>query len=242
MTQQTNHAKSFYNELLQTRLLSFVNATSGFVHNISNPLTVISARAQLLQLKMPQNADFEKMVKQSKIIELMLNNLFYISQNILEEELKLININELLKNELTFLLTDLFFKHNVGKNYQFYPNLPKTRGVYFHISTVFFCIMQLQLFLMRDAVEKKISVQTSDKDDKITINISGTGERLSEKETNQICSKSINLETDDIKPKQLLINDLAKSCQMTSDKNIILTIKSNPDQTHYQIVIPIIHE
>ena len=242
MTQQTNHAKSFYNELLQTRLLSFVNATSGFVHNISNPLTVISARAQLLQLKMPQNADFEKMVKQSKIIELMLNNLFYISQNILEEELKLININELLKNELTFLLTDLFFKHNVGKNYQFYPNLPKTRGVYFHISTVFFCIMQLQLFLMQDAVEKKISVQTSDKDDKIIINISGTGERLSEKETNQICSKSINLETDDIKPKQLLINDLAKSCQMTSDKNIILTIKSNPDQTHYQIVIPIIHE
>ena len=242
MTQQSDHTKSFYNELLRTRLLSFVNATSGFVHNISNPLTIISTRAQLLQLKMPQNADFEKMVKQSKIIELMLNNLFYISQNILEEELKLININELLKNELTFLLTDLFFKHNVGKNYQFYPNLPKTRGVYFHISTVFFCIMQLQLFLMQDAVEKKISVQTSDKDDKIIINISGTGERLSEKETNQICSKSINLETDDIKPKQLLINDLAKSCQMTSDKNIILTIKSNPDQTHYQIVIPIIHE
>jgi hypothetical protein len=191
---------------------------------------------------MPQNTDFEKMVKQSKIIELMLNNLFYISHNILDEEFKLININELLKNELTFLLTDLFFKHNVEKNYQFYPNLPKTKGVYFHISTVFFCVMHLQLFLMRDAVEKKVSVRTSEKDNNIIIDISGTGERLSKKETNKICSKSINPETDDIKPKQLLINNLAKSRQMMPGNNLILTVESNPDQTHYQIVIPIIHE
>ncbi len=242
MTQQTNHAKSFYNELLRTRLLSFVNATSGFVHNISNPLTIIFTRAQLLQLKMPQNTDFEKMVEQSKIIESMLNNLFYISQNILDEELKLININKLLKNELTFLLTDLFFKQNVIKNYQFYPNLPNTRGVYFHISMVFFCAMHLQLFLMQDAIEKKVSIRTSEKDNNIIIDISGTGERLSKKETNQICSKSINLETDDIKPKQILINNLAKSYQMASGNNLILAVESNPDQTHYQIVIPINHE
>lgn len=172
----------------------------------------------------------------------MLNNLFYISHNILDEKLKLININELLKNELIFLLTDPFFKHNVEKNYQFYPNLPKTKGVYFHISTVFFCVMHLQLFLMQNAVEKKVSVQTSEKENNIIIDISGTGERLSEKETNQICSKSINLETDDIKPKQLLINNLAKSRQMMPDNDLILTVESNPDQTHYQIVIPIIHE
>jgi len=242
MTQQNDHIKSFYDELLRTRLLSFVNATSGFVHNICNPLTIISTRAQLLQLKMPQNTDFEKMVEQSKIIESMLNNIVYISQNILDEKLKLININDLLKNELTFLLTDSFFKQNVKKNYQLHPNLPKTKGVYFHISTVFFCVMQLQLFLMQNAVEKKVCIRTSEKDNNIIIDITGTGEQLSEGETSQICSKSINLKTEDIKPKQLLIYNLAKSCQMTSDKNIILTIKSNPDQTHYQIVIPIIHE
>jgi len=113
MTQQTNHTKSFYDELLRARLLSFVNATSGFVHNVSNPLTIIATRAQLLQLKMPQDTDFEKMVEQSKTIESMLNNIVYISQNILNEKLKLLNINELLKNELTFLLPDSFFKQNV---------------------------------------------------------------------------------------------------------------------------------
>lgn len=242
MTQQIDHTKSFYDELLRTRLLSFVNATPGFVHNISNPLTIISTRAQLLQLKMPQNADFEKMVEQSKTIESMLNNVVYISQNILDEELKLLNINELLKNELTFLLTDSFFKQNVKKKYQLHPNLPKTKGVYFHISTVFFCVMHLQLFLMQDAIEKKVSIRTSKKNNNIIINITGTGEQLSEGETSRICSKSINLKTEDIKPKQLLINNLTKSCQMTPDKNIILTIESNPDQTHYQIVIPIIYE
>jgi len=242
MTQQIDHTKSFYDELLRIRLLSFVNATPGFVHNISNPLTVISSRAQLLQLKMPQNTDFEKMVEQSKTIESMLNNLFYISHNILDEELKLININELLKNELTFLLTDSFFKHNVEKNYQFYPNLPKTKGVPFHILTVFFCVMQLQLSLMRDAVEKKVAIRTSEEENNIIIDISGTGERLSENETNQICSKSIDLKTDNIKPKQLLINNLAKSRQMMPGNDLILTVESNPDQTHYQIVIPIIHE
>jgi len=242
MTQQTNHTKSFYDELLRARLLSFVNATSGFVHNVSNPLTIIATRAQLLQLKMPQDTDFEKMVEQSKTIESMLNNIVYISQNILNEKLKLLNINELLKNELTFLLTDSFFKQNVKKNYQLHPNLPKTKGVYFHISTVFFCAMQLQLFLMRDAVEKKVAIRTSEKDNNIIIDIAGTGERLSEEEVNQICSKSINLETDDIKPKQLLINNLTKSCQMTPGNDIILAVESNPYQTHYQIVIPIIHE
>ncbi|MBU4445584.1 MAG: hypothetical protein L6422_06310 [Candidatus Marinimicrobia bacterium] len=242
MTQQSDHIKSFYDELLRTRLFSFINATPGFVHNISNPLTIIATRAQLLQLKMLQNTDFKKMVEQSKIIESMLNNIVYISRNILDQKFKLLNINELLKNELTFLLTDLFFKHNVEKKYQLHPNLPKTKGVYFHISTVFFCVMQLQFFLMRDAVEKKVSVRTSEKDNNIIIDITGTGERLSEVEVNQIFSKSINLETDDIKPKQLLINNLAKSCQITSDDNIILVVESNPYQTHYQMVIPIIHE
>jgi len=242
MTQQSDHIKSFYGELLQTRLLSFVNATSGFVHNICNPLTIIATRAQLLQMKMPQNTDFEKMVEQSKIIESMLNNIVYISRNILDKEFKLLNINDLLKNEVSFFLTDSFFKHNVGKNYQLQSNLPKTKGVYFHISTVFFCVMQLQLFLMREAVEKKITIRTSEKDNRIIVDISGTGERMSKKEINQICSKSINPETDDIKPKQLLINNLAKSCQMTPGSDIRLAIENNPDRTDYQMMIPIIHE
>jgi len=241
MTQQTDHAKSLYDELFRTRLLSFVNAISGFVHNISNPLTLITTRAQLLNLKMPQNTEFEKMVEQSKIIMSMLNNVVYISQNVVNTEIKSLNINELLENELTFLRTDTFFNHDVKKNYQFYPNLSKTKGVYFHVSTLFFCIMYLQLFLMQDAAEKIISVKTSEKDNIILVGISGTGEMLSDKEVNQICSKSIDLETEDIKPRQLLINNLIKSYQIIPG-NYILTIKSDHDQTHYQIAIPIIHE
>ncbi|HCK98531.1 MAG TPA: hypothetical protein DHW42_00290 [Candidatus Marinimicrobia bacterium] len=241
MNQQTDHAKSLDAELFQTRLLSFVNAISGFVHNISNPLTLITTRVQLLNLKMPQNSEFEKMANQSKIIVSMLNNLAYISQNIVSTEIKSLNINELLKNELTFFRTDTFFNHEVKKNYQFYPNLSKTKGFYFHVSTLFFCIMHLQLFLMRDTAEKTISVKTSEKDNNILIDISGTGGMLSDKEVNQICLKSINLETEDIKPRQLLINNLIKSHQIIPG-NYILTIKSDHDQTYYQIAIPIIHE
>ncbi|MFH1252437.1 MAG: hypothetical protein V1715_15255, partial [bacterium] len=95
----SEYIKDIKQSLLRERLSAFIKLTPGIVHNLSNPLTVIVTRAQLLQLKMPEISDLKKMIDQSKTIEAILNNLVFISQNISNDELQQIDINSLVKNE-----------------------------------------------------------------------------------------------------------------------------------------------
>lgn len=130
------NSEKLIQSLCQQRLSTLTKLVPGIVHNVSNPLTIIGTRAQLLQLKMPESPDFRKMVEQSKMIESILNNLVFISQNQCNTQIQKIDINKLIKNETDFLTANPHFKHNITRNIQYSAGNSSVKSSYFHVASL----------------------------------------------------------------------------------------------------------
>jgi len=232
----SENLKNIKQSLLHERLSAFLKSTTGIVHNLSNPLTIIAARAQLLQLKMPENPNFKKMTDQSKTIESILNNLVFISQNLVDEERHKIDINILLKNEMEFLNADSFFKHNVSKDFQYYPGSLTTSSSYFHIATLVYCIMQLLLAHLKNSTEKVIKIRTVKTSDSVCIRISSGAKVLEPSEIQKIQSPSTSKSIISQDP---LIQNLYNANLLAKEMEITLTISSNKSDIEFTVSIPI---
>ena len=157
--------------LAQKRLKAFLDSTPGIVHNLSNPLTIISTYSQLMQMQEPDNTNITKMVEQSKLIENILNNIVYISQNILKEKPQQININTFLKNEIEYFRANPLFKHKVITTLDLTDKIPVVVNSYFHLSTLLFTIIQLTLYFFQSSEEKRIYISTKKKTNSVIISI-----------------------------------------------------------------------
>jgi len=157
--------------LAQKRLKAFLDSTPGIVHNLSNPLTIISTYSQLMQMQEPDNTNITKMVEQSKLIENILNNIVYISQNILKEKPQQININTFLKNEIEYFRASPLFKHKVITTLDLTDKIPVVVNSYFHLSTLLFTIIQLTLYFFQSSEEKRIYISTKKKTNSVVISI-----------------------------------------------------------------------
>ncbi|MDO9548924.1 MAG: hypothetical protein Q7J65_08190 [Candidatus Marinimicrobia bacterium] len=222
--------KNIKQSLLRERLSAFLKSTPGIIHNLSNPLTVIVARAQLLQLKMPGISDFKKMVGQSKTIEAILNNLVFISQNISNDELLPIDINTLVKNEMEFLNADSFFKNNVTKDFQYYPDSLMITGSYFHIATLLYCIMQFLLIHMKNSAEKEIRIITDKPSDSARIRIRSAV--LKRTDFQNIASPTLSRSDDPF------MQNIYDAGLLAKEMGIALMINSNTTSTEFTITIP----
>ena len=157
--------------LAQKRLKAFLDSTPGIVHNLRNPLTIISTYSQLMQMQEPDNTNITKMVEQSKLIENILNNIVYISQNILKEKPQQININTFLKNEIEYFRANPLFKHKVITTLDLTDKIPVVVNSYFHLSTLLFTIIQLTLYFFQSSEEKRIYISTKKKTNSVVISI-----------------------------------------------------------------------
>jgi nitrogen-specific signal transduction histidine kinase len=235
MTDQkiTEETDRLSKDLLHVRLLWILDSLSGFVHNISNPLTFITTKAQLLEMKMPQNSDFPKMVIQAKNIESMLDNISVISQNLADREIGY--LNALLKNEFEYYLTDPFYKHKIEKNFSWSPQLPRIKFSYFDVSTLVFCIMQILLNRMRKANKQALLIKTDKTDTAVIVQLSASCAPFSAE-----IAKAISAADSSRLPQaDSALQNLAKAVQIANGSGISLTITCESEQSHFIISIPI---
>ena len=232
----SENLKNIKQSLLHERLSAFLKSTTGIVHNLSNPLTIIAARAQLLQMKMPDNPNFKKMVDQSKTIESILNNLVFISQNLVDEERHKIDINILMKNEMEFLNADSFFKHNVSKDFQYYPGSLITSSSYFHVATLVYCIMQVLLTHLKKSSEKVIKFRTVKASDSAHIRISSGAKVM---EPSEIQKMLLSSTSKSIISQDPLLQNLYNAKLLAKEMKITLTISCIEAGIEFTISIPI---
>jgi signal transduction histidine kinase len=86
-----------------------------------------------------------------------------------------LDLNTLLRDELTFFEANLEFKHKIKKEYHFAENLPAIRGVYSDFSQRLMNMVKNAMDAMHDSKEKKLTVRTDVEDGFIRIVLSDTG-------------------------------------------------------------------
>ena len=116
--------------LQQSKLADIGMLASGIAHNLKNPLTVLSGGLQLLKYTCPEKVErADVMLRQVDTMNSIIDNMMHKSRQEQQEEQEL-DLNKLLKEELTFFQLNLDFKHKIKKEYLFAENLPLIRGVY----------------------------------------------------------------------------------------------------------------
>ncbi|MFA4987223.1 MAG: ATP-binding protein [Candidatus Brocadiia bacterium] len=173
----------------------------GLTHNLKNPLSSILGYLQLLAdgyeererrlAKQPetiQKVEMIAMAEERNWIDLMIEGVersIEIVNNILDrasasEQAKIvsININKMLRRELVFLESDLFFKHQVAKEIELEPDLPDFTGSYSDLSQIFENLLQNAREAMQDSIEKTLTLRTRLENGFIFIDVKDSGDGI----------------------------------------------------------------
>ncbi|GAB4377036.1 MAG: hypothetical protein Kow0042_24140 [Calditrichia bacterium] len=108
----------------------------GFIHNLNGPLGTLTGRIELLNIKYQKIAELNELLKMGFKLQNIIENLSFKLVNERYFQPVEINLNRLLREEITFLQADLFFKHQVTVQEKFFNNIPQFRMYYLALSGV----------------------------------------------------------------------------------------------------------
>jgi len=177
----------------------------GLAHNLASPLLIILGRAELMKDKLVQMRskllhlssdaglseqnetltlfrEYDQNLKDTDIIIENVAKLTDIIRNIMQKSRQdqvqyqqPISLSSIMQEELKFLDSDLFFKHNVEKHYDLAEDLPLITGIYSDFSQTFLNIIQNAIDAMRESDRKELFVKTHYDRDHIYVLIGDTG-------------------------------------------------------------------
>jgi PAS domain S-box-containing protein len=167
--------------LEQARKLESIGLlASDIAHNLNGPLSGIQGFAELIRTTHPDLSELDIILKQVRRIKDIIRTLMLKGHHQEEVHPRRIQINELLKTELAFLEANLFFKHEVEKDYDFDPQLPEVWGVYGDLSQAFLNIINNAIDAIYSTPKKVLHVRTSHENDWITVEIKDSGVGMTE--------------------------------------------------------------
>jgi len=166
-------------ELIKSnRLADIGKKVEGIVHNINSPLNSILGYAQLIKKEQGSSEDLEKIIQAGKNISHQVKELL---RKVREDDIglqRLIDVNKLLQQELSFLQHNIYFKHHINLKVNLAPQLPKITAVYSDVSQAVANILNNAIEALENSAEKDISVTTYQQDNYVCIRISDSGEGI----------------------------------------------------------------
>ncbi|MFH1861640.1 MAG: ATP-binding protein, partial [bacterium] len=174
-------------KLLHEHKLSAIGIlASGIAHNLNGPLTVIVGYLDLIYNRHPELKEIPLILSQAERMKEIIRGMMIKSRHEQDVQVKPINLNVLLQNELRFLEANLDFKHKVNKYYEFSEDLPVIQGVYCDFSQSLLNIVNNALDAMTDSPTKNLCVRTFRDNDNIYVEVEDTGCGLDEKDSHKL--------------------------------------------------------
>ena len=132
-------------------------------------------------------------IEEWKILDTLCTNMIHIIDTMMaktkreqETDYTPIDLNELLKTELSFLEAHMHFKLNIRKKYQFEEDLPIIIGKYSDFSQALMNIVHNAIDAMDDSKEKRLTVITQSDNQDIFIKIADTGYGISKENMSKL--------------------------------------------------------
>ncbi len=162
------------------KLAAIGQLAAGISHNLNTPIAIIQANAELLKLTHPEIKEAEKILQQTKRMSQLINTILDKGRKEQSTATMIVDLNDLLKQELEFLNANLFFKHQIEKEYHFDPNLPKIKAVYSDFSQGIANIIQNAIDALFEAPKRKMIISTEWTGQEILLKIADTGPGIPE--------------------------------------------------------------
>ena len=191
-------------ELIRSeRQAAFGQLVQGIVHNLRSPLTAASMAAEMIDaMKPPVDAaatesteeELQSLRKLAKVVrrsapviatstrklQEMLHALLAKSRSDQSEELKTVDLNEMIRSELEFLEANLRFKHDVHKQITLSAEPLPVRVVPGEMAQVFHNIVTNALDAMVEIEHPELAIETRRWDEAVILSITDNGPGIPE--------------------------------------------------------------
>jgi len=176
-------------ELIRQHYMSGIGRLmKGVAHNMNGPLQVLSIQVELLKKIMAEEGKIlienkqEICAKKIGQLEEELERLHSMTDFIVnrcstseESNTSMVDLNEVIKDEVSLLHADLFFKHKVKKTLKLKESLPLISARYPDLSQALNHILQNAIEAVVDAEEREIIVETGLNGGNVFISVQDTG-------------------------------------------------------------------
>ena len=170
-------------KLMRQRELAQVGLyVTGIAHNLRNPIHIIQNHIELLIDKGINYPELGVALEYSQNLNDILENLLDKIRLERDPQIQDTDINQLIQREMKFLEANMFFKHEVQKEFHYDPNLPTIKGVYGDISQAIMNIVYNALDAMKQSPEKRLIIRTGYNRDteELKISVTDTGDGIPE--------------------------------------------------------------
>ena len=159
------------------RLPFFKSLAAGISHNINSPLGGVIGYSQLGKMKNPNMEIFDTIGKQAQRISDLLIKIAEKGKSEVNLNIKQINFNKLIEDEVSFLSFNLTFKHQVEFKLDL-DEVPPVSGVYQHFAHCLHHIIQNARDAIAEKQEKKIGISLKHIDNSLVIKIIDNGDGI----------------------------------------------------------------
>ena len=177
----------------------FGQMVQGIIHNINNPLAVVSGFSEIAKRKllkyikgsegMIDQAGMEllknitdnmnKMLSASDMVRSIINNLLEKSRDESIEYKQKIDLNELITQEVDFLEAGSKLKHTIKIDLDLDPSIMKIFGIYTDFSQVMSNLIKNAFDAMMNSPKKELGICTKHDSENIYVLVKDTGEGIS---------------------------------------------------------------
>ncbi|MGE5658642.1 MAG: response regulator [Actinomycetota bacterium] len=167
--------------LFQEKAAIIGRLTQGLVHNLRNPIQTIMTSVDLIEGTAKKN-EIQTILNYSQYITRSISKINQIMDTLMlkfrsekEEELKFLNINEILQREIQLLEANLRFKHKVSKKYLFDESIGKIPLIDSHFCQVFHNLIDNGIDAMWNQKHQELTLVTRQDEKYIYLDIKDTG-------------------------------------------------------------------
>ncbi len=155
----------------------------GLIHNLNGSLQILSMQMEMLQRIVAKEKEkisaaipeqINQCLSQIDRFKVLIEELIPKGMIDEQEEPQMIQINELLKDILSLLRNNLFFKHQVRVE-KYFGHLPPYKGNYHDFSQSFINLITNAIEAMESSKEKLLTIITEEVDDHLRVCVKDTG-------------------------------------------------------------------
>lgn len=242
--QETNRRLvELQDQLIQAEKMKIVGQfTAGIGHNLRTPLSVILSTADLIKLHGDGNGKVagyaEKIAQQGTRMAEIIENLMAKCQETQRQELERLNLNHVLKKELSFMEAHLDFKH---QECTFDKTPPRIEGFYGDFSQTFVNLINNAVDAMHGNGTKTLKIRTRHDRRYVYVDIEDNGCGISEEYRERIFDFTFTTKSpigQRGSPSGMGIG-LFNSEHLMSKYGAQILVKSRPGKTVFTVQIPL---
>lgn len=158
----------------ENRMAAIGQLASGVAHNLNTPISIIQGNAELLGLKYKDD-EIDKILRQTKRMNDLIYTIISKGRYVLSNEEGDVDLNSLLKVEIEFFKSNLYFKHYINCEMDTDPYIPLIYGRYSDFSQSISVIIQNAIDSMYKMEKRDLYVQTKKMDGYVRLVIRDTG-------------------------------------------------------------------